>query len=210
MKRTFWLGAAAAAALGVSILCATDADASTYDVLKVKMTMTGVTQDDENGVPVIGDVKVSTRKIINFARGRNPSSPIPANEVLAVAVECQSVELKLIVYDLNTSSNLVTIATWESGGIAMVGRKGEFVGLSGFRSTGDGAFRIDGGYLSVAGTFAVNSQGCVKTMTSSNMNGVIVVTGQDNVGPYQAVVLVKSGVLETLGKIGTLIEDSSP
>lgn len=210
MKRAYWLGAAVAIAMGVSILCGTDADASTYDVLKVKITLVGVTQDDENGVPVISNVKVSTRKIINFARGRNPSSPVPANEVLAVAVECASVEMKLIVYDLNTSSNLVTIAKWEAGGIAMAGRNGEFVGLSGFSSTGGGAFRIDGGYLSVAGTFAVNSQGCVKLLSSANVNGVVVVTGEDNVGPYQAVVLVKSGTLETVGKIGTLVEDSSP
>ena len=80
----------------------------TSEVFRVDTTLQGVTQSGPVSNSVIEKVKIESEDLVNLAQGRTLGTPVPKHEILAFANNCL-VNLRLIVYDTDTSSNLVTI-----------------------------------------------------------------------------------------------------
>jgi len=80
----------------------------TSDVFRVTTTFQGVIQSGPFSNSIIEKVKIRSEDLVNLAQGRTLGTPVPKNEILAFANDCL-VDLRLIVYDTDTSSNLVTI-----------------------------------------------------------------------------------------------------
>ena len=82
-------------------------------VYKTDVVLLSVTQGGTLMNPKIMGTTLTTKHIINLARGRVHTATVPAHEVLAVAVNGVSGawNFRLIVFDKTTSSNLVTVAT---------------------------------------------------------------------------------------------------
>ena len=127
--------------------------------------------------------------------------------MLAAVIDCGAGIAKLIVFDTNTSSNLVTIAIAHStpDSIAAKG-KGEFVGLFDLQNVGNGTNGITGGFLVMSGKATVGTNDCV-TKASGTVVGVIDVTISDNAGVSSFTALVPKGQVSTQGlSIGTLVD----
>lgn len=80
----------------------------TSDVFRVDTTLQGVIQNGIYSNSTIEKVKIRSEDLVNLAQGRTLGTPVPKNEILAFANDCL-VNLRLIVYDSDSSSNLVTI-----------------------------------------------------------------------------------------------------
>src|SRR5258706_5767412 len=80
----------------------------TSEVLRVNTTLEGVIQSGPASNSIIEKVKIRAEDLVNLAQGRTLGTPVPNNEILAFANDCL-VDLRLIVYDTDASSNLVTI-----------------------------------------------------------------------------------------------------
>jgi hypothetical protein len=80
----------------------------TSDVFRLETTLQGVIQNGPASNSVIEKVKIRAQDMVNLAQGRTLGTPVPDNEILAFADNCFA-NLRMIVYDTTTSSNLVTI-----------------------------------------------------------------------------------------------------
>src|SRR5207244_2983491 len=80
----------------------------TSEVFRVDTILQGVIQSGPISNSTIEKVKIRAEDLVNLAQGRTLGTPVPKNEILAFANDCL-VDLRLIVYDTDTSSNLVTI-----------------------------------------------------------------------------------------------------
>ena len=81
--------------------------AGTSDVFRVQTTLNGSIQFGAG----INKVKIRTDDLINLAQSRTLGTPVPNNEILALVSNCPSNDFRLIVFDTDTSSNIVTIGT---------------------------------------------------------------------------------------------------
>jgi hypothetical protein len=189
------------AALIAAISIAFTLPAVASDVLSVKLSGSGVIQDEVNGAPAMQPVKLTNAGLINIARGRNANQAVPANEVLAGVLSC-STALELIVFDTSTSSRLVSIAVPVESDTAGDAKKGVGVIMTQISATPLGANSLDGGYLLFAGSASLAS-GC-PVKFSSTVTGIIDVTITDDVGKHSETILVPKGKLTLGSKIGTL------
>jgi hypothetical protein len=96
------------------------AEASTNLVLRATVSALASLQSDT----WLFDQKIANNDLINLALGRTPplalklyiagkaDVPLPLpNEVLALAINCDTTDVRLIVFDTLTASNLATLAT---------------------------------------------------------------------------------------------------
>ena len=103
--------------LVVGGLLATKSVAGTSDVFRLQTTIKGVTQWDYQqnpGTPRTAKVEIRDVDLINLGRGRPLSTTVPANERLALVTKCESNDMRIIVYDEATQSNLVTIGNLQT------------------------------------------------------------------------------------------------
>jgi hypothetical protein len=134
-----------AAALIISVFHS----ASAANVFEIKASLKGrVETEDSPGKAKLTSQPIQNAALINAARGRFPTASVPANEVLAAAIDCNSGIGALIVWDTSLQSNLVTVAVLSGPfeGIA-AGTEAEFVGAFELQTTGDMLNGITGGFL---------------------------------------------------------------
>ena len=105
--KSLWRIALGLVVIGVVVAPATMAGI-TSEVFRVTTTLQGVIQNGPVSNSVIEKVKIRSEDLVNLAQGRTLGTPVPKNEILAFANDCL-VNLRLIVYDTDTSRNLVTI-----------------------------------------------------------------------------------------------------
>ncbi len=95
------------AVVGVAVV-PVESPGVTSDVYRLTTTLQGFIQNGPTSNSTIEKVKIRDVDLINLAQGRTLGTPVPDNEILAFADHC-FVDLRMIIYDKNTSSNLLTI-----------------------------------------------------------------------------------------------------
>lgn len=138
--------------------------ASTSDVYRVDAFLQGVVQSGIVSNPIISKVQVIRVDLINFGLGRPLGTPINPNEVLALASDCTSNQLRLIVYDLNSGGNLATLAT-EQPVLEVTGLKKrkltrDVISDLVILPTGDGTNGLTGGGLTLSASIAATTNEC--------------------------------------------------
>ena len=114
MKAWLKLGAVALAA---GWLLAAKSEAGTSDVYRLQTLMKGVTQWDlrsNPGIPRTAAVQIRDVDLINLGLGQPLTNKVPATEHLALVTQCESNDMRIIVYDTTTSRNLVTIGNLQT------------------------------------------------------------------------------------------------
>jgi hypothetical protein len=109
MKR--WLRAALLV-VGVPVVCGpgTPSHGGTSDVYHLQTNIRGVIEfGGLTTNSAIHPVEIREVDLINLGLGMPLTTPVPKNERLALASQCQSSDLRIIIYDTSTSSNLQTI-----------------------------------------------------------------------------------------------------
>ena len=129
-------------------------------VYQVSVTgMTGVSQGiGVGGVPKIVTTTMSGNSLINLARGRAINAKVPANEVLAVAVNgwIGTWGFTVIVYDKTAQVSLATVADVTDTTRATSGAAHTVVtSLLDVNSTSSSVNNLDGGSLVLSGVTSV-------------------------------------------------------
>ena len=104
-------------ALVASGLLATSTTAGTSDVYRIQTVIHGATQWDLNsnpGTPRAQASQLRTVDLINLGRGRSLTNLVPPNEHLALVTQCANNDMRIIVYDKNTHSNLATLGNLQT------------------------------------------------------------------------------------------------
>src|SRR2546426_9964137 len=95
--------------LGIELWLVGVAMAETSDVFRLKALIKGVIQFGITNKNSILKIQIDRADLINLALGRDLGTKVPPNEELTLATDC-SIDMKMIVFDTTTSSNLATIA----------------------------------------------------------------------------------------------------
>ena len=109
MKAWLQLGVMAVVTAG---LLATKSAAGTSDVYRIQTLIHGVSQWDLNSNPGTPRAQASQLRdvdLINLGLGRALTNIVHDNERLALVTQCANNNMRIIVYDKTTQSNLVTI-----------------------------------------------------------------------------------------------------
>jgi len=105
--RTWWM---VVIGLGFAVFV-NEVQAGTSDVYRLDAIFKGVIQAGLTNIsPTAQKVQVDTDDLINLGTGRPLGTKVPANEILGLAHDCAFIELRMIVYDTDTSANLATLA----------------------------------------------------------------------------------------------------
>ena len=180
---------------------------TTGTVFQVLATLQArVETEDSHGHGVVKTLPIKANALVNLAMGRDSKATVPANQVLAAVINCGAGIASLIVFDTNTSSNLVTIAIANGAPDAIgVGNKGEFVGLFNMQNVGNSTNGITDGFLVMSGKATVGTNDCV-TKAGAAAVGVVDVTISDDTGVHSFTALVPKAQISTKGSsIGTLV-----
>jgi len=160
-------------------LGATSGRAGVSDVYKASFTLQGVVQSGTTNDPVISKVQVITADLINLGLGRALGTPINQNEILALASDCASNELRMIIYDLNSGGNLATIGSvhpvLEVRGFKKRKLTRDITGDLQILPTSGGVSGLAGGSLAINLTITGTTNDCL-SKASGSMLGVFGVT----------------------------------
>jgi len=129
----------------------------------------------------LGKQKIASDAILNVARGRAPDAAVPANEVLALVVDCTTGDASLVVFDVDLDSVLVTMATSGEEDLLLAPNGGAFGLEFDVADTGNASNGLDGGFLVVTGLFQPGPGGCPAGIKAT-AGGVLDVTITDDVG----------------------------
>jgi hypothetical protein len=149
--------------------------AGTSDVFKVNGFIKGsieyLTSTNNNKIEAILDIQINRNNLINLALGNDIAAKVPKNEVLALAADC-TLDLKMIVFDTDTSSNLATIGQLVL--VDQVSQTDERRRISNFfvPGAGNATNGITGGTLLMYDTLKGNTNNCLKKWTGT-MLGVL-------------------------------------
>ncbi|MGD0650305.1 MAG: hypothetical protein ABSA97_04055 [Verrucomicrobiia bacterium] len=96
--------------LGVGLVVAVESGGGTSDVFQLHTLIQGVVEfGGLASNSVIRPVQIRDVDLINLGLGSPLGTPVPPNERLALVNECPSNDMRIIIYDTSTSSNLMTI-----------------------------------------------------------------------------------------------------
>jgi hypothetical protein len=181
---------------------------TTGKVFQVLATLQArIESEDSHSNTVLKTTPIKANALVNLAMGRDSKATVPTNQVLAAVIDCGAGIARLIVFDRNTSSNLVTIAVADSTPDVIGAKdKGEFVGLLDLQNVGNGTNGITGGFLVVSGKATVDTSDCV-TKAGAAAVGVIDVTISDDTGVHSFTALIPKAQISTKGSsIGSVVE----
>lgn len=108
-----WLRGVCVAA-GLGLVLAGGLEAGTSDVFELNTSISGVTQWSVLTNPVIQKVVIKQEDLINLGLGQPLGSVVLPNQQLALVTTCSSNDMRIIVYDTLTSSNLATIGQMQA------------------------------------------------------------------------------------------------
>jgi len=157
--------------VGIGLRLVGVALAGTSDVFRVKSLIKGVIQYGVTNNNSILKIQIDQDNLINLALGNDMAAKVPKNEELALATDC-TVDMKIIVYDTTTSSNLATIAQLVV--VDEVSEPGQRDRISQFfvPGAGNSTNGLTGGTLLMYNTLDLNNSDCVKKWTGT-MLGVL-------------------------------------
>lgn len=161
MKRWIAVGVVTLAIAGVSVL----AGSSQFRVFRAGAYTVAVSQTSSNAVPNCSYEAWVGHDLLVLALGAEPTS----NQVLAVAVDCDTTQASLIIYD-KSNSRMTTIAQTSTFDKVLQGdaRTGitnqeRFVAVFDVQSVGN----LAGGFLTIAGRLHLDANGCPTTVLAS-------------------------------------------
>jgi hypothetical protein len=148
----------------------------TSEVFRVDTTLQGVIQSGPVSNSIIEKVKIRSEDLVNLAQGRTLGTAVPKNEILAFANDCL-VNLRMIVYDTDTASNLVTIGQAINLSTAFSSRKRYEETIHSFSINdttpgGGGSNGIVGGSFYYHGKININTNFC-PTKFGGQFTGVL-------------------------------------
>jgi hypothetical protein len=178
---------------------------TTNFVFAADITLSGASQ----GTNTVGDfiiVKQSlvTADVVNLARGRALGAAVPINEVLAAAAGGTEVspDLRLIVYDSSTQSNLATVAIITDAQFVVNSRGAVAASQIDVQPAGDATNGLNGGHLGAAGKVTANPLTLSINLTTAVLGHVEV-----TINGTAVTLVVPKGKLSLKGApIGQLIE----
>lgn len=209
--------------------------AQTYQVYPVKFVLSGAIQfvpadnvyTNFGGITTnlivnpqpVHPVVIKGEDLVNLARGRNLGTPLPNNEVLALASVCGTNLSKIVVFDTVASSNLATIAElnaiYEAVGYKGHGATNKTVNIttnleSAIQVTipgaGNSTNALTGGLLMLDAQSQLTTNGCVHRW-SGTMMGVLATIVTDSGVSSNYTVIVRKATLSTSGKeVGSFSE----
>ena len=199
MKAKSWLWLGMGAILSAVLLPLTT---SAAEVLPVKASLSAISQDEVSGQPKIARFEVTDKAIVNLARGRAPDAAVPANEILALLVNCATREGNLIVFDTTSRAVLAVVADIDNSWLVEDVRKVEGLMLLDIRNVGSPSNKLDGGLLMLAVKFRKVATGCPAKIQAS-VTGVVHATITDDTGTESVTVPIPKGKMSTRASLGT-------
>ena len=140
----------------------------TFIALAMKVSFTTVHQVERNGVAGILRSRLEARQLINLARGRAAGSPVPANEMIALALGGDLPQsLRLVVFDKNTARQLAIIAEIEKQAIVELGERKVLLLKLNFPASGNATNGVVGGQVQLIAE-TVWSHGVPRVIASGN------------------------------------------
>ncbi len=158
--------AAALAAVGIA-----SATVKTYggtsEVIEVSTTINGTTQWASFTNAAIAKVIIKEVDLINLGIGNSLETPVPKNLKLALAAECPGDDMRLIVWDTDTGSNLATIADMPAvsviRGVKHKAHSRDIVSQMNFHFASTATNGLFGGFAFAQGTIQDTTNSCVKS-----------------------------------------------
>ena len=157
-----------AVCLGLSLWLVGIALAGTSDVFRVKALIQGKIEF----FTTINKVRISSDDLINLARGRDLRTVVPPNEVLAFTGVCNTNDMKIIVFDTATASNLATIGRLDVVNEVSGLDKKEMIVQFTVPGAGGVSNGLTGGTLLMDANLTIDRSNCV-TRWSGTMLGVL-------------------------------------
>ena len=158
LKKWTVVGAAVTVVAAVSVW----AGSPKFRVFRTSAYMVTVSQISSNGVPKYNYAAGLARNLVALALGTNPTS----NQVLAIAINCDSTAANLVVYD-QSNSNVTTIAQTTAFDTVLQAddatghtNQERFVAVFDVQPVGN----LAGGYLTVAGRLHLDTNGCAQAV----------------------------------------------
>jgi len=135
-------------------------------VFSLKGKLSGNFQGDGTLIPA----NLVPNQVINLAQGIDQSTPVPADQVLALVVNCDTGVAGFTVYDTTLHSNLVTIAAPASFVANSDPKKANVALLLDVAILGNSTNGIFGGVLMVIASAGLDPDGC-PTKVSTTVSG---------------------------------------
>jgi hypothetical protein len=175
---------------------------SAAEVLPVKASFSLSGQDDQNGQPKITRLRVTEAALINLARGRLPDAAVPADEILALLLDCSTGVGELIVFNTSSRTVLAVVGEVDTAGAVEDVTKGEAIMVVEILSVGGENHGLTAGFLVLAAKFSKAAVGCPAKVQAS-VTGVIRALITDDIGPEHVTVLVPKGKMTIGPSLGT-------
>ncbi len=166
MMKAWMRMAAAMAAVGIA-----SATVQTYggtsEVLEVATTINGTTQWANFTNDAIAKVQITSDDLINLGLGNDLATPVPKNLKLAIAAQCPGDDMRIIVWDTDTDSNLATVADMQATSVIRGVKKHQhsrdIVSQMTFHFTPTQTNGLSGGYAFAQGVIQDTTNSCVKS-----------------------------------------------
>ena len=149
-------------------LLATASTAGTSDVLRLQAVITGVTQWDLNNnpnIPRAQSIQIHDVDLINLGLGQALTNKIKAHEYLALVTQCASNDMRIIVYNSATQSNLVTIGKLQAVSVIESPRSSRYtrnvISALTFNFAANPTNALAGGMCFAAGSILADSNQCL-------------------------------------------------
>lgn len=158
-------------------------------ILSIQGKLSG---SSDAGGGVVLKQNIDQDAIINLARGRFLGTPVPANEILALILECGGENASLVIFDTAGVSNLVELATTSNAAQIISGSKG-IAGIPfQINKVGDALNGIERGTVVLTVKTTVGGDGCV-TKFSAAVAGTLDTIVTLPFGTFSNAVIVTKG-----------------
>ncbi len=172
------------------------------DVYPVTVTMTGTVQGTGPTGPVALRETLKGDDLLNLARGRALGTPIPANERLSLAVDCDSELIAIFVYDQISSDVLAVVAELEVEEVAVQGSRARSILEMNVESSGNMINALDSGEFLLAGQASLPFPDDDECFTNLKASGLGIIRIVDD-GQEIDVLVSKVSVNTSARSIGT-------
>lgn len=191
------------ATLGLASMLGTSEAFAAANVYPLQVLMKGAIQGSSSTGPVFLRENLTGNDLINLARGRALDTPVPTNEVLGLAVDCDNSLIAMIVYNTSNSAILAIVAELEIEKSARQNSSALYILEMNMEFGGNDTNAIDSGEFLLAGRASLinpSSIQCFYTLDTRGLGTIRIVSQGQAID-----LLVTSASVKTVGKtsIGT-------
>ena len=165
--------------LAAGLLSVGPVDAGTSDVYRLQTLIKGVTQwdyQDDPGAPRAQTVKITDQQLINLGRGRPMITVVPEHERLALVTQCANNNMRIIVYNDETHSNLVTLGNLQAVSVveSLKGKRftRNVISELEFTFAGSTSNGLAGGLFFAAGSIIADTNQCLISYQANIMGAL--------------------------------------